>query len=282
MKVNRSNIHICISLLTLTVKSETADSTTESVCFRFLPIYVMRRYVYFFCTAQAQTWSVTASKLESRQTICFETYHFIVFLGSTIFFFFFFVLLIYFSAGDGVAVVGRRVECCCVVPVKRIKHTLNSTISTLILPHTGDVFAHWRVNEWKIATIFLFPNARHAYKWVWRIAIFILLRSFGIQFERYAIFIVRFFPLALTRRTPPPTLHLPLCQSSRSHTQFVRLSCWQFSSTIACLFEYFMQIQREYPVCVWWQPRRRRRRRRQHHFLQMCVANGLFISFTFA
>lgn len=163
-----------------------------------------------------------------------------------------------------------------------IKHTLNSTISTLILPHTGDVFAHWRVNEWKIATIFLFQNARHAYKWVWRIAIFILLRSFGIQFERYAIFIVRFFPLALSRHTTSPSLHLPVCQSSRSHTQFVRFSCWQFLSTIACLFEYFMQIYREYPVCVWWQQRRRRRGRRQHHFLQMCVANGLFISFTFA
>lgn len=34
-----------------------------------------------------------------------------------------------------------------------------------------------------------------------------------------------------------------------SYTQFLRFLIWHFSSTIACLFEYFMEIRPAYSVC---------------------------------
>lgn len=135
----------------------------------------------------------------------------------------------------------------------------------------GDVFAHWRVNEWKIATIFLFQNARYAYKWLWRITIFSFTSLIWDSMWKVCDFYRPFrFPLPSPATLRPP-LSLPSCEFFRSHTHTHNLFAFCVGNSRRRLLAYLNILCKftvnipSVCVCVWW-------RRRQHHFLQTCVS----------
>lgn len=306
IKVNCSNIHICMLILAL--KLETADPATQSVCSAYFPpiyIILIRHRVSSFIFTSSSTLPPTGTDRHrahiefqngiSSSDLLWKTHHFIVFSGSSNSHSFYWFGLA--STSEVWVVFGRRrsylpLSLC----LKKIKHTFNSTISLHIdsVTHERHVFMcrctvppyRTELTNEKSRRYFCFRIFAVCIQITFgaELSIFISLLSFGIQFERYAIHIVhlcRSLTLSLSLVSSFHLLSLYINRRHRAHNLFA----FRFGISRRRLLAYLNILCKStvnIPLpCVVTKTSTTIEAAVAAPVLQKCVANGLYISFTF-
>lgn len=251
-------------MLILALKLETTDPATQSVCSAYFPpIYIIltrHRAIFFILflrllvllllchpLAPTDTGHTLNCETESRRTICFAK-HIILSVSLVPRILIRFIDSVYRRhrrCGWWLAAGTQIFRCRCAL--EKIKHTFNSTISLHIDSVTYERETRLHVPLYRTAYRSELTNEKSRRYFCFRIfavciqitfgaelSIFISLLSFGIQFERYAS-----ISLSLFLASSFHLLSLYINRRHRAHNLFA-FRFGIFSSTIACLFEYFM------------------------------------------
>lgn len=218
-------------------------------CYFFSFYFYVSLFFFYFAThwhrqTQGTHWIAKRNLVERFALQNTSFYRFLWFLE------FSFVLLIRFIVDIGGVGGGwpQGLKSSVVVVLwKKIKHTFNSTISLHIDSVTHERETRLHVPLYRTAYRSELTNEKSRRYFCFRIfavciqitfgaelSIFISLLSFGIQFERYAS-----ISLSLFLASSFHLLSLYINRRHRAHNLFA-FRFGIFSSTIACLFEYFM------------------------------------------